>query len=209
MKRLAILSILVAACGGKPGRSSTPAVGNAGPNVNPAGVRAIDWDNRTYQAGDASYTVKDGQLEFAYDGDGNPVAGDYQPTDPDEFVERGSFQVLAHPIGDVTGDGVDEAVVLTAFNGGGSGYFTGIDVYAMVGAEPEIIGGIPGGDRGDGGIASVAIADGVVTVERFMSTDEDGACCPSQLQHERWRWDGKTFVEDVAARRLVANDEGR
>jgi hypothetical protein len=36
----------------------------------------------------------------------------------------------------------------------------------------------------------------------MMSMEGDGACCPSKLQHERWSWDGKAFVEDEKARTL-------
>ena len=40
-------------------------------------------------------------------------------------------------------------------------------------------------------------------VDRMMSQEGDGACCPSKLQQERWAWKGGAFVEDEAARRLV------
>jgi hypothetical protein len=174
---------------------------SAVPNISP--IRAIDWMNRTYQTGDAEYTVSAGTFEYAYDEEGNIVAADYQPADPDGYVERGFFSVTEPVYADVDGDGIEEAVIILLENTGGTGMFSGIDVYTLRDGKETVLGGIPGGDRGDGGISDVRVEGQVVIVERFMSQDGDGACCPSKLQTERWRWDGKTFVEDEGARRLT------
>ncbi len=199
------LLLAAAACGG--GKKSPTTVGNtssAGATSGGLTVRSIDWLNRTYESGDAGpVTVKDGVYEYAMDGNGNVVSADYQPTDPDEYVERGSFEVGKPLFGDLDGDGAEEAVLVTYFNGGGTGRFTGVDVYAIRDGKEVVIGGIPGGDRGDGGIDDVQLEGKVVVVARMMAMEGDGACCPSKLQHERWSWDGKTFVEDEAARSLT------
>ena len=71
---------------------------------------------------------------------------------------------------------------------------------------PVVIGGIPGGDRGDGGIYDVNVEGGLAIVKRLHSLDEDGACCPSKVQVEHWRWDGSRFVEDESARTMIDND---
>jgi hypothetical protein len=200
----AVFLVAAAACGG--GTRAPTTVGNhsaagAGGGLT---VRSIDWLNRSYDSGDAGpVTVKDGVYEYAMDGEGNVVAPDYEPTDPDEYVERGSFEVGKPLFGDVDGDGAEEAVLVTYFNGGGTGRFTGVDVYAIRDGKEAVIGGIPGGDRGDGGIDDVKLEGKVILVSRMMSMEGDGACCPSKLQHERWSWDGKRFVEDEAARTLT------
>lgn len=196
------LLLALAACGGGARQATTvgnnTATGGAGVTV-----RDIDWLNRTYDSGDAGQvTVVNGVYEYAMDGNGNVVAADYEPKDPDEFVERGSFEVGKPIFGDVDGDGAEEAVLVTFFNGGGTGRFTGIDVYAMRDGKETVIGGIPGGDRGDGGISDVRLEGKVILVERMMSMEGDGACCPSKLQHERWSWNGSAFVEDEGARSL-------
>jgi hypothetical protein len=194
---------LVVACGG--GAKPPTTVGNHAGNGAAGGktVRDIDWLNHTYDSGDmGNVTVVNGEYEFALDENGNTVAPDYEPTDPDAYVERGSFAVSPPIFGDVDGDGAEEAVLVSYFNGGGTGHFTGIDVYAMRDGKEVVLGGIPGGDRGDGGINDVQIEGKVILVDRMMSMDGDGACCPSKLQHERWSWDGKAFVEDEKARTL-------
>ncbi len=192
-----------AACGG--GTRPPATVGNDTVSGGAGGktVRDVDWMNRTYESGDMGpVTVVNGEYEFAFDGNGNVVAADYEPADPDEYVERGSFGVGTPTYGDVDGDGAEEAVLVTYFHGGGTGRFSGIDVWTMKAGKETLLGGIPGGDRGDGGIAGVRFDGRVVVVDRMMSQDDDGACCPSKVQIERWSWDGKAFVEDEAARKL-------
>jgi len=166
-------------------------------------VRSIDWRNRTYDSSDIGpITVKDGVYEYALDGEGNVVAPDYMPTNPDEYVAHGSFKVTEPVFGDLDGDGTEEAVLVTCLNGGGTGRFSHIGVYAIRDGKETVIGGIPGGDRGDGGIDDVKLQGKVLIVSRMMSMADDGACCPSKLQHERWSWNGTGFVEDEAARTM-------
>ena len=194
------------ACGG--GAAPKPIANGGGAAVAAGDIRAVDWANRTYQSGDGTFTVKDGSAEFAFDEEGNEVAPDFQPKDPDAFVEHGYFNVTPPRFGDVDGDGADDALVIHVYNGGGTGQFDGITLYTMRGGEPVALGEIPGGDRGDGGISDARLEGGVVLVERMMSQADDGACCPSKLQHERWAWRDGKLVEDEAARTLV-DMEGR
>lgn len=208
MKLAHLTSLVVAAgCGGAH-PAGAPIANTATPVVSASPVRAVDWANRTYIVDEAGgYTVTDGGLEFAYDDNGNQVGADYVSPDPDHYVERGEFSVSRPVFGDVTGDGVEEAVIVTTLNSGGTGRFTGVSVFAMPGGTVTVIGEIPGGDRGDGGIAEVAIEGRAVLVERYQSGAGDGACCPSKIAHERWTWDGHRFVEDEAARTVTDNDE--
>ena len=197
--------LLLVACGGK---ATAPTVSNSGGGGTAVGVRAIDWANRTYASGEGSFTVKDGSAEFAFDEDGNEVGPDYQPKDPDAYVERGYFNVAAPVFGDVDGDGAEEAVVISVYNGGGTGQFDGADVYTLRDGKPVVLATVPGGDRGDGGLYGATFEGTILIVERMMSQDGDGACCPSKLQRERWSWSGGALVEDEAARELV-DFEGR
>jgi hypothetical protein len=187
-------------CGGPAPGGGTIASSTAS-GVEPS-VRSVDWLNRTYTSDGGSVTVVNGDYEYAFDEEGNQVAADYEPRDPDGYVERGSFMVSPPVYGDVTGDGVEEAIIISTENSGGTGRFDAIDVYAIRGGQPVVIGGIPGGDRGDGGIAEAKVEGGVIVVWRMASQEEDGACCPSKVQVERWSWKGDAFVEDEAARKL-------
>jgi hypothetical protein len=209
MKRSLLLLTIAAACGApaKPAATTTTPTNTANDDGGAKTVHDIDWLNFTYRAGigemEEQYTVVNGEAEFAYDMDGNMVAPDYEPANPDDYVERGYFQVAAPEFGDLDGDGADEALIVSVLNTGGTGQFDAITVYTMRDGGPAILGQIPGGDRGDGGISSASITDGAVVVERMMSQEGDGACCPSKAQHEVWRFQGGAFVEDETARELT------
>jgi hypothetical protein len=189
---LVIVVLGLAACGGAatPAPKSPPPAGKS--------VRDIDWANRTYSVpgfeGEDTYTVANGAYEWS--------------NQEEDYVDQGYFSVAAPAYGDVTGDGADEAAIVSILNTGGTGNFSALGVYTMKGDEPVVLGCIPGGDRGDGGINGATIESGAVAVERLMSQDGDGACCPSKMQYELWRWSGSDFVEDEAARQLVDIPDG-
>lgn len=182
--------VLVAACGGA---SKKPTAGAAGHAT--AGIRSIDWLNRTYTSDAGPTTVKDGHADV--------------PIDPEMPDMQGYLDIAPPTYGDVDGDGVEDAIIISAFNGGGTGIFTQADVFTLrPGAtEPTLIGSIPGGDRGDGGLVDIRFEGGKVLVDRNHSTDEDGTCCPSKLVHEVWTWTGGALVEDEAARQIVDNPD--
>ncbi len=196
--------LVLTACGGR-AAAPTAVANHTTTTAGHLTVRAIDWQNRTYASGGApgGYPVVDGEYAYAWDEDGKIVSADYQPKDPDAYVERGWFTVSPPVFGDVDGDGVEDALIVTVENTGGTGQFSMLEVYTIRGGQAVVLGAIPGGDRGDGGLSDVALEGRVIVVERMHSVDGDGACCPSKLQRERWRWTGAAFVEDVAARTLT------
>lgn len=195
---LAALSLL--ACGAQP----TPTQPNAATPVNAASgedsaepapaevpsVRSIDWQNHTYVLGEAdgfeemfrgTYAVKDGKLDTEY----------------------GGWVSFAPPsYGDADGDGGEDAVIVMTWSGGGSGQFSEALVYRLsADGSPAVIGTITGGDRGDGGLISVAVETaGEVNIERNLSESGDGACCPSKIVSEVWQWRGGTFKQDESRR---------
>lgn len=182
----------LAACGG----SSKPAVSSGGgpsAKIGVTSIRSVDFQNRTYDNTDAgAITVVNGEAEIEID-----------PEMPDM---HGWFNVGAPVYGDIDGDGAEEAIVITSFNGGGTGTFTSGEVYALREGQGVVkLGEIPGGDRGDGGLDDIRIEGGKILVDRNLSTEDDGACCPSKLTKEVWTWNGSAFVEDEAARQTVDN----
>jgi hypothetical protein len=115
--------------------------------------------------------------------------------------DRGYFWVAEPDFGDLNGDGIEEAVIITLLNTGGTGRFTSVQILELRDGIPHLIAEIPGGDRGDGGIGDARVEDGALIVERLDSQPGDRACCPSQMTVERWQWDGSELVETIAARR--------
>lgn len=153
-------------------------------------IRNVDFRNFTYTGGcigeEQKFTTTDGVFERA---------------DPDDSVY---FQVLKVVYGDLTGDGVDEAIVQSNCNTGGTGQFSDGTVFTMRGGKPVVMTTLGIGDRADGGIYGLAISDGVLVVERF-GQDNSGACCPEYVETQRFRFNGKKFVPASKATRRAYN----
>jgi hypothetical protein len=110
----------------------------------------------------------------------------------EELVADSGGRVLSQEIifADLTGDGADEAVV--PISSGGSG---GNVAYAVFGYR--------GGDlkellvvKPEAGRVTVAVEDGMLVETQPVYAPEDPLCCPSQLRHTYYRWDGSELVVD-------------
>jgi hypothetical protein len=150
------------------------------------GIRSVDFKNFTYPAyciGEKpeNITVKDGEF--------------YREKQEDGYVDRFSFNVFDIAYGDVTGDGAEEAIVLSVCNTGGTGNFSEGYVYSMKAGKPVVIARIPGGDRAYGGLRSTRVEGGLLTVESNDVGDEGGACCPQFVVTTKYR---------VSAGKLIA-----
>ena len=204
---LACAGVPIVGCGGAapaPSGASNPVAASAAASS----VRSIDWMNREYTFGEAeAYRVVNGEFNYGIDENGDEHPATYQPPNPDSYVEHGYFSVSAPEFADLTGDGAEEAILVMHSSTGGTERFTGIEVFSSKAGTGVSIGGIPGGDRGDGGIAGVTVDGATIVVERYLSLEGDGACCPSKLQRERWTWNGSSFVEDEKARIVEDNPD--
>lgn len=132
-------------------------------------IHSVDFKNFTYEPSCAEETptklrVKNGKYS--------------KETPRDGYTDRLEFDVLAVEYGDVTGDGNDEAVILSNCNTGGTGQFTEGFVYTMRSGKPALLGRVPGGDRADGGLRSIKVDGGNLVVEFNDAEKAAGACCP-------------------------------
>jgi hypothetical protein len=168
-------------------------VGNG--DERPLDLRKVRWRDRSYDFGNEE---RDGELfSGRFDVKGGEHHWDRGGGD------RGWFMVSKPSFGDVDGDRRDEALVVATLNTGGSGQFSLVLLFRSGTDGPVRIGSIGGGDRAHGGVRSVAIdRQGRIALERNFS--DQGACCPSHVDHELWRWDGSSLVELEAERRRVA-----
>jgi hypothetical protein len=188
---LILASAALAACGhpGAPGSTIANHGGGA-----PSEIRAIDWQNRTYELGSlGEVAVTAGHAEFALDDNNKITAGG-------AGVGNGSYRVEPPLYADVNGDGVEDAVIASATATGGTGQFSEITVYTLRDHKLVELAAIAGGDRGDGGIRKLSLDGAIIVVERNVLADGDGLCCASRAQRERWRWHAGELTEDVAAR---------
>jgi uncharacterized protein len=159
----------------------------------PAGIddiKAIDFRNYTYDLGTSwcakefgSSTVEVRNGEF----------GDFSNT---------GFSIDADRIvyGDVTGDGHDEAVVITYC--GGMHPEEQAFVYGMKDGRAVVLTKLEPGSRAFGGIVQphicqgcskgISIHDGVINVER---THGKAACCPEYIEKRSYRWNGASLMQ--------------
>ena len=190
MTRLLSL-VAIAACGG-PSRPAS-LTNKPDPQAFDNSIRRIDFLNHTYR----SNIGDEDQRERI-----TVVNGDFER--PGE--RTGFFHVDAPVYGDIDGDGIEDAIVRTVDNGGGSGNFDVAIVFTMKRGQLVELGHIHGGDRGAGGLVAFAVEPGGVVVTRHELADGEGACCPSKLAIEHWKWDGKTLVIDDKRTQIVEDD---
>jgi hypothetical protein len=95
--------------------------------------------------------------------------------------------------GDLDGDGLDEAVVVTECYSGQSADFEDEHVFTMDGDHPRLLGRI---DGEDGGIDSVTIKAGALIVDRpdGPHKDERFHYRHGRVQRTVYRWDGSRMM---------------
>lgn len=158
-----------------------------------ADIRKVDFQNFTYPSdcrpeGSEAVTVKNGEYSIEKEMEG--------------YTDRFYFRVFPPAFGDLTGDGREEAVVISVCNTGGTGNFTEGMIYSMSGEKPSLIARIPGGDRAYGGLREARVENGILVVESNDVGELGGACCPEFVVTTRYRVvDGKLVPQGVAARR--------
>jgi len=148
-------------------------------------IHSVDFKNFTYHphcAGEDTETI-------------HVKNGEYSKETPmDGYVDHFYFNVFNVAYGDLTGDGKDEAVVLSSCNTGGTGNFSEGFVYAMKAGKPAMIADIPGGDRAAGGLRRAWVEDGYLFVDANEETEDSGACCPQAAVITKYKVSGNNLT---------------
>jgi hypothetical protein len=151
-----------------------------------ADVHSVDFKNFTYEPSCAGETPTKVRVKN----------GEYSKETPqDGYTDRFYFNVMAVEYGDVTGDGKDEAVILSNCNTGGTGQFTEGFVYTIKAGKPSLLIRVPGGDRADGGLRSFKTDGGLLVVEFNDPEKAAGACCPEGIVIQKLRISGSKLLE--------------
>ncbi len=109
---------------------------------------------------------------------------------------------------DVTGDGMDEAIVILQVETGGSAIPQLVYVYEWKEKKPELIWYFRTGDRSDGGLKDLRMENGEFVVELFgqdrfllgevetgrITGDEEQLCCPTYFTRTFYKWNGRNFL---------------
>ncbi len=119
-----------------------------------------------------------------------------EPYMPDA-VSRDVVTALAenYAAGDLTGDGIDEAVIAVVRDSGGSGLFFYLAVFRNDGGVPENVATIALKDRVR--INALEIRDGTLIADLVEHGDDDPMCCPSKITHREWQLRDGDLVQTV------------
>ena len=165
-------------------------------------IHKVDFENFSYPAApvypkrEKPFTLKDG--EYA----GRLQSGAVEPY-PVSLVD--AFY------GDVTGDGIDDAILVLTESVRGSAIPYYVYVYGIERDKPRLLWSFYAGERGDGGLQRIFVDRGEMVVELYgrdrvvnggTSSDEDnmGVCCPRFFTRSRYEWrDGRFRLKSKEA----------
>lgn len=137
--------------------------------------------------------------------------GNYKAPDewaPDRTSSVGCWAVTLGQVdyGDVTGDGIEEAIVTLYAEMGGTESSQDVYIYTSEGGERVLLWKFATGDRADGGRRRIAAENGVLVIELFgvgavigrdlYDTEDVPDCCPEHFTRTRYKWVGSKFQED-------------
>lgn len=132
---------------------------------------------------------------------------------PEEIVPRkipskDCWSVTLGPIdyGDVTGDGIEEAIVTLYAERGGTESSQDVYIYSSRGEAPALLWKFATGDRADGGRRRISAENGELVVELYgvgavigkdlYDTEDVPDCCPEHFTRTKYKWVGSKFQQD-------------
>jgi len=133
--------------------------------------------------------------EWPADGVAQLVDGEYE----EEIVPGAASKLIIvfypdmYAFGDLDGDGVEDAAVVLATSGGGSGTFISLEAVINDRGTPNHVATASLGDRVQ--VNSVAIESGEITVDMVTHGPDDPLCCPTLEVTQTYRLQGDKLVE--------------
>jgi hypothetical protein len=153
--------------------------------------------------------------------DFNNVAFPHYP----EYTERAKRYVTLKPgeggpallnYGDVTGDGVEEAMMMLGIETRGSAIPEIVYIFTATNGGPKLLWSFETGDRADGGFRNAYADHGELIVELYgkdriigsnLYRGEEGLCCLSSFTRARYEWRGNRFLIKGQPE-VLPNDQG-
>ncbi|HBR57759.1 MAG TPA: hypothetical protein DEA22_09880, partial [Blastocatellia bacterium] len=143
-----------------------------------------------------------------------PVAAgiDDDMSDAEKAAARSERRIgLSHVVTkyfDVTGDGVDEAIVILKIETTGNAIPQIVYIFEWKEDKPELLWYFRTGDRADGGLKDIHPSRSLLVVELFgqdrfllgevetgkITGDEEQLCCPTYFTRTFYKWNGNHFV---------------
>lgn len=109
---------------------------------------------------------------------------------------------------DLTGDDIDDALVILKIETGGAAIPQVVYVYSWKDDQPELLWLFRTGDRADGGLKGLRLDSGNLVVELYgqdrfilgqtetgkVTGDEEQLCCPTFFTRSVYKWNGRNFL---------------
>ena len=117
-----------------------------------------------------------------------------EPYLPDSVMAP-RLQLLSQLIarGDISGDGVEEAVVLLNFAPGGTGQLLHLAVMGDRSGTASQLAAVFVGDRVK--VRDLAIRSGTIVLDVLPASSRDASCCPGELATRQWQFSEGKLVE--------------
>ena len=162
-------------------------------------IRSFDFANFTYpwvsDLADPkkSFTLNGGKLAATHDLKG--------------MVDRMGMILESILYGDISGDGVEEAIVVLSIVTGGSAIPHVTYIFTLQGGKPKLLWAFSTGDRAEGGLRRVYVENDELVVERYSPVKSKGDCCPTFFTRARYAWQGK-HSKQKGKEEVLPNPEG-
>ena len=156
-------------------------------------VRAVDFSNFKYPGSRGHFPTVE------YETEGFTLRRGRSEETPKQYGMR----LMEVSYGDVTGDGVEEAIIVLGVETEGSAGVSHVYIYTPESGRPKFLWGFESGDRAWGGLKRVYAEGGGLVVELYGrgtqvggslgSTESVGLCCPRSFTRTRYRWQRGSF----------------
>lgn len=145
------------------------------------------------------------------------VDGKWREPDNDSDTPFRGLTLESVKLADVTGDGINDAIVVLRYDTGGTQYSHYVYIYSIRARVPKLLALFHSGDRGASGLYRVYAERGNLVVELFDPDKQQGDCCSDGFVRKRFHWTksgfkqvGKSeFGTPKASSRLAVDTFGR
>lgn len=111
-----------------------------------------------------------------------------------EYVQWAGFSLQSVQYADVTGDGIEDAIVVLLYQTGGTQNTHYVYVYSVEAGKPKLLAYCHTGSRGYSGLYKVFGDHGTLIFELFDPKKMQGECCSTGFVRTRYRWQDGQFV---------------
>lgn len=151
-------------------------------------IHSIDFANFTYpwtaglsvRGGTKAFRLRNGKRQEVRDAGGHVE-------EIGVYLEQVSYE-------DVTGDGIEEAIIFMSILTGVSAMPGQVYIYTLRGNHPKLLWHFSTGDRAEDGFRKVYADNGNLVVElNGPKRRGEGLCCPVRFTRTRYQWRGGRF----------------